>query len=1113
MTGWLTDLGLGDYAEAFEANGVDTDLLPELTNEDLKDLGVARLADRKKLLKAIAELPPGAVGQATEPAASRSETAADRRQLTVMFVDVVGSTALSGELDPEDYREVLRAYQNACAGVVARYEGHVAKLLGDGTLVYFGYPQAHEDDAERAVRAGLDVVEAVSALKLMTGVSLRVRVGIATGLVVVGDTVGEGVTEKGAISGATPNLAARLQALAQPDWVVIAESTHRLLGAVFESEDLGDRALKGVAEPVRVRRVVKERAAASRFEAVHVGRLTPFIGREQEIALLLDRWAQAKQGEGQVVQLSSEAGIGKSRMASVLLERVSTEPHVRLRYQCSPHHVNSALYPFIAQLERAAGLAQADRSDIKLDKLEALFGQGTDDIAAAVPLVAALLSVPTGDRYPPLELEPQRQKQFTLEALLDQLAGLAARKPVLVAFEDAHWADPTTLELLEAMVDRIRDLRVIAVITHRPEFRAPWAGRAHVTSLVLKPLPRKHSEEMIANLTMGKSLPESVFEQIVAKTDGMPLFIEELTKDVLESDLLVDAGDRYELSGPLPPLAIPSTLQDSLMARLDRSAPVKEVAQIGAAIGREFSHELLAAVSHLSDNRLAHALEQLTGFELVFRRGIAPGATYVFKHALVQDTAYESLLKSKRQELHRRIAQVLERDFPESSETEPEILAHHFAEANLSEAAIEYWHRAGRRAVERSSNAEAIAHLNKGIALLDTLPASPERVRTEIALQTVLGVALGQAEGGSSPNVHRTYSRMRELCEQAGDTSGLYAATWGLWYNKQYSVQFEAARDLSEELLALSRGQEDTGLVLQAHHAAWTTNLTRGAVVSALEHAEHGQRLYDIHEHGSHAFRFGGHDPGVCSLCIGSWSRWLLGYPDQALRCAHDARSLGEELSHPYSLGVAIGFASLVFQLCGRLEQASEWAAGTHSLAGQHGYLGTTWNALAKLTRAWVLTRRSKPQEAHALVRESLQAQKNPMFRPYYLGNLSEICLHSGEPERGLEAIAEGLTIVARTDERWWEAELHRLRGELLRASRAQASKVEASFRLALKIARRQEARSLELRAATSLTRFWRDQGRTDEARDLLAPVCGWFTEGFETSDLKEAEALLDKLS
>ncbi|MEE8551636.1 MAG: adenylate/guanylate cyclase domain-containing protein, partial [Gemmatimonadota bacterium] len=778
--------------------------LSELSEDDLKGIGLP-LGPRRRILKAVRALDAGdrvpkeSTGDDAADAHTRVE--AERRQLTVMFCDLVGSTELSGELDPEDYREVLRTYQDACAGVVARYEGHVAKLLGDGTLIYFGYPQAHEDDAERAVRAGLDVVQAVSALESGSGESLRVRVGIATGLVVVGDMVGEGVTEEGAISGETPNLAARLQAFAQPDTVVIAEFTHRLLGGVFESADLGKHALKGFAEPVRVWCVVQERAAASRFEAVRSGRLTPFVGREQEIALLLERWEQAKQGEGQAVQLSSEAGIGKSRMTHMLLERVSGEPQVRLRYQCSPHHVNSALYPFIVQLERAAGFAPADGPDIKLDKLEALLRQGLDDIASAAPLVAELLSIPAGTRYAPLEPEPQRRKQLTQEALLDHLVGLASGKPVLVAFEDAHWADPTSLELLEAMVDRIQDARVIAMITHRPEFRAPWAGRAHVTSLALKPLTRKQSEEMVAKLTDGKPLPEPVLQQIVDKTDGMPLFIEELTKDVLESHLLVDAGDRYELRGPLPPLAIPSTLQDSLMARLDRLAPVKEVAQIGAAIGREFPHELLTAVSPLSEGKLAHAIEQLTEFELVFRRGIAPDATYVFKHALVQDTAYESMLKSKRQELHRRIAQVLERDFAESSETEPEILAHHFTEAGLSEAAVEYWRRAGRRAVERSSNAEAIAHLNKGIALLDTLPASPERMRMEIALQTVLGVALVQAEGGSSPNVHRTYSRMRELCEQAGDTSGLYAATWGLWYNKQYSVQFEAARGLSEELL------------------------------------------------------------------------------------------------------------------------------------------------------------------------------------------------------------------------------------------------------------------------------------------------------------------------
>jgi predicted ATPase/class 3 adenylate cyclase len=1030
-----------------------------------------------------------------------------------MFVDLVGSTELAARLDPEDMGGVIRAYQGCCAEVIGRWGGHVAKYMGDGVLAYFGWPQAHEDDAERAVRAGLALMHALAGVTTPACAPLAARVGIATGLVMVGELIGEGAAKEQTVVGETPNLAARLQALAAPGSVVISQSTRRLVAGLFELADLGPRRLKGFAAPLAVWRVDGEGHAEGRFEALHGERLTPLVGRDQELSILLERWASAREGDGQVVLLVGEPGIGKSRMSRTLRERLAGEPHTALSHYCSPHHTNSALYPVIALLERAARLDREAPPEVQLAKLEAVLGQASDRLDEAVPLLATLLGVPTGKRYPTLALTPEIQKRRTLQALVDQLAGLAAQQPVLALYEDVHWIDPSTLELLGMVIERIQRLPVLVLITFRPEFQPPWTGQANITTLTMSRLGRRQGADLVARVTGDKPLPAAVIDQIVARTDGVPLFVEELTKTVLESGLLTDAGDHYVLSGPLPPLAIPTTLHDSLMARLDGLAVVKEVAQIGAVIGREFSHDLLAGVASLGDNQLHDALSQLLDSELIFRRSTLPAASYTFKHALVQDTAYQSLLKTRRQELHRRIAQVLERDFPQTAETEPEILAHHFAEGGLAKAAIDYWRRAGRRAVERSSSKEAIAHLEKGIALLDTLPAAPERVGTEIALRTLLGIARSQTEGASSPNVYQTYTRLRELCGQAGDNLGFYAATWGLWYHHQYCVEFEAAHSLSEELIALSRDQHDSGLVLQAHHAAWTTSLARGAVVSALEHAEQGQRLYDIDEHGSHAFRFGGHDPGVCSLCIGSWSRWLLGYPDQALIDAQDARLLGEKLSHPYSLGVAFGFGSVLFQLCGYLERASEWATEAVSLGTELGYLNTSWNALARLMQGFVLATQGEFQQAHALAQEALQFHKNPIFRPCTLGGLSEIYLRAGEPERGLEVIAEGLDMIARTGECWWEAELHRLKGELMRASGAEISKVEDSLRFALQIAGRQEAKSLELRAATSLARLWADQGNRAQAHDLLAPVYGWFTEGFDTADLTEAEALLDELA
>jgi len=647
---WLEGLGLGQHARAFAENGVDLDVISELSEDDLKDLGL-NLGDRRRLRRAVPTLSSAQIEPDVEPASpvaasegSTGETTsggAERRQLTVMFCDLVGSTALSGTLDPEDYRGVMRSYQETVSAAVGRYDGHVAKYLGDGVLVYFGWPRAHEDDAERAVRAGLDVIASLVDAGSVNGPDLEARVGIATGGVVVGDLVGDGVTEADAVSGETPNLAARLQQEAAPGSVVVAESTRRLLGGVFECEDFGQRTLKGLSQPVGVWRIAGERTIESRFDASRAGRLTPFIGRDHEIALLLDRWERAKEGEGQVVLLSGEAGIGKSRIAQALRQQLAADPHTRLRFQCSPHYESSALHPFIAQLDQAAGFASNVGPAAKLDKLEELLKQSSDELAAVTPLFAALLSIPTDDRYAPLEMSPQRLKDRTLEALLGQLVGLAGRDPVLMFFEDVHWADPTTLEALAEMVDRIQDARVLALITFRPEFEPPWRGHTHLTTLTLNRLTRNQCRSMVERVTAGKPLPDEVLDQIVAKTDGVPLFVEELTKTVLESGLLADAGDRYALTGPLPALAIPATLRDSLMARLDRLAPVKEIAQIGAAIGREFSYRLLAAVSPKTGDALDDALAQLVEAELIFRRGGDDEARYFFKHGLVQDAAYE----------------------------------------------------------------------------------------------------------------------------------------------------------------------------------------------------------------------------------------------------------------------------------------------------------------------------------------------------------------------------------------------------------------------------------------------------------------------------------------
>jgi class 3 adenylate cyclase len=787
---WLEGLGLGRYAEAFEANAIDLDTLPHISDDDLKDLGIP-LGHRRKLQAAIASLPET---EAEKPAPAAPQ--AERRQITVMFCDLVGSTALAETLDPEDLRSLMQAYQQACGAVIERYDGHVAQYLGDGLMTYFGWPTAHEDDAERAVRAGLEIVKAVK--KVDAPEPLGVRIGVATGPVVVGETgAGDASVPKLAV-GETPNLAARVQGLAGPDEIVVAPSTRRLVGGAFEVDDLGEHTLKGVVEPVRAWRVTGLGHAEGRFEAAHVGGLTPLVGREIEIAMVMERWSQAKEGEGQVVLLCGEPGIGKSRITQVLRERVADEPHIRLRYQCSPYYTNTAFYPLIQHLERAAGFSHDDPTDVKLDKLKTLLAQGTEAVAEAAPLFAAVLSIPTEGRYAPLELSPQRQKEKTIEAMANQVVGLSKEQTVLLILEDAHWIDPTTLEMFGETIARIGSARVLLVITYRPEFAPPWLGHAFVTVHTLNRLSRRHGAAMVEEVAGGKPLPAEVLDQIVAKTDGVPLFVEELTKTVIESGFLRETDDRYELDGPLPRLAIPATLHDSLMARLDRLAPVKEIAQIGATIGREFSYELLAEVSPLRGNDLHEALNRLVGSELVFRRGQPPDATYVFKNALIQDVAYDSLLKSRRQQLHTDIAQALEERLANIAGNAPELLAHHYTEAGLPEQAVAYWLKAGHRAINRSAYIEAIAHLQKGLELLSDLPETPDRDQREVDLRVAVGVALIATKGYAAPETGEAYTRARELCARLDDPPQIFQVLYGLWVFYLNTRTFYDACDLAQ---------------------------------------------------------------------------------------------------------------------------------------------------------------------------------------------------------------------------------------------------------------------------------------------------------------------------
>jgi predicted ATPase len=893
--------------------------------------------------------------------------------------------------------------------------------------------------------------------------------------------------------------------------VVISQATRRLVGGVFELDDLGPRRLKGFAEPLAAWRVAGESRSEGRFEARQTAGLTPLVGREAEIALLLRRWQQAKDGEGHVVLLSGEPGIGKSRLVRGLRARLADEPHVRLLYQCSPHHTTSPLHPLIEQLERAAGFERDEPPAARLAKLETLLARGTNRLDHAVPLVATLLGIITGERYPAVDLTPQRQKQLTLAALVEQLDGLAADQPVLLTYEDVHWIDPTTQELLGLTIELIQRLPVLAIITCRPEFRPPWPAQPHVSALALSRLGRREGSAMVAQVSQDKAMPDEVAAQIVAKTDGVPLFVEELTKTVLESGLLKDAGDHYELAGPLPPFAIPATLHDSLLARLDRLAAVKEIAQIGAALGREFSHVLLAAVADRPEGELQTALDQLVSSELVFCRGGPPQATYTFKHALVQDVAYGTLLKSRRQNLHARIAHVLEEQFPEIAEAEPELLAHHATEAALVERAVHYWREAGWQAIARSAMAEAVVQLSRALSLLANLPAGTDRDHQELDLQIALEGAFVSTKGFASPEAGSAYLRARELSRQAAEAPQVLAILSGLIQFHLNRAELDAADKAAREQLRLAERYQDKAAQVTGQRVIGNILVFSGKFVPALKYLEQALALYDPVQRGSPVF-LPYADSRVACLNFIAWSLLYLGYPNKGLVRSHESLAAAHEL-RPYTLTFALHVSCLFNQVRGDLRIVQEQSRTLMSLATEHGI--PHWVATGTIFHGWALTAQGELDAGIAQMRQGLaakQATGAQLKVPYYLGLLAAAYTQAGNAAEALGLLTVALTRVDETGERWFEPELHRLGGQaLLLADRP--TEAEASFRKALSVAQAQGARLWELRGATSLARLWAEQGRRHEARHLLAPVYGWFTEGFDTADLKEAKGLLDELA
>src|SRR5215472_6399770 len=1102
---WLASIGLGEYAQRFAENGIELSTVRDLTEQDLKDLGML-LGHRRKMLRAIAEFDEAAPVPAettTEPVRPQE---AERRHLTVMFCDLVGSTALSARLDPEDMRTLIGEYHSCITEVINRYQGIIARYMGDGVLVYFGYPQAHEDDAEQAVRAGLALVDAIAKLPTNANAALSARIGIATGVTVVGDLTGEGAAQERAAIGETPNLAARLQTLAEPGTVLICPNTRRLTGGYFNYRDIGPLTPKGWAEPVAVWEVVGVSGVESRFEAMHNAKLPPLFGREEEIDLLFRRWRHAKQEEGRVVMLMGEPGIGKSHIARAFDEQLQREPHATLRYFCSAHHTNSALFPFISQLERTAGFKHSDSPTEKLSKLDALVAQSTTD-REHLAILASLFALPAHDARQLHELAPQKRKEKIFEALSAQLDGLAAKQPVLIIFEDVQWIDPTSLELLAATVEHVPKLRALILVTARPQFMVPWPSYPHLTTIALKRLGRRDGAALVMRVTGGKTLPKEVMDPILAHTDGVPLFIEELTKMVLEGGLLRERDGEYVLEGPLPPFAIPTTLQASLTVRLDRLSPVREVAQIGALAGRDFHYELLNAVAGPTKHKLDEALDQLVRSELIFCRGEIPHAIYTFKHALLRDAAYAGLLKSRRVHLHAAIADALAREFPEVAQTQPEIVAYHYTQASRYEKALHYWYEAGKQSAARSAHNEAVSHLTEGLKLIPNIDDPMVRSKSELLLQTSLGNSVRATKGWSTDSVKHAYTRALQLCKESGLDEHVMPAVFGLWTWNFVRASLHEAQALAERLLNDAENGNNAVYKVLAHQALGFTLFARGNLVSAHAQLERSISLCEDSKAGAY-LDLSAQDPRVHVRSYDGMVLWLLGYPDRATRICAEARDFAAASQHPFSEAFARTIALRVHQFRGEAAIVLDQANATMAFCEEHEFVH--YVAMALILRGWATAQQGEFEKGTAEIQDGLEKERATgalLYEPYILGLLADAYIKNERYGQAFHFLDQArLRLDEENSQHFYAAEIYRLLGETHMRSNQNLDQAKHYFSKGLTVAREQKAKSLELRLLLSVCDLYALTENADEHRSELNEIYGSFSEGFATADLIKAK-------
>jgi len=1111
---WLADLGLPQYEPAFRDNDIDAGLLAELTSEDLKDIGVTSVGHRRKMLGAIALLHQPTVPVQTDPDLPTSnpqnsdtgETSdAERRHLTVMFVDLVGSTEMATRMDAEDMRDVITSYQNTVAGVASRYEGFVAKFMGDGVLCYFGWPRANEDGAERAVRAGLSIIDAVKNTKAPNGSPLSTRVGIATGVVIVGDLIGSGATQEAAVVGETPNLAARLQGVAGLNQLVVAKETQRLLGTIFALSPLDGQELKGIAGPVDAYLVEGEATVQSRFAARQSGAMTPIVGRERETDLMVERWALARSGQGQMIVVSGEAGIGKSRITRAVIDEIATNDHTRMTYQCSPYHADSAFYPVTQQMSFAAGFAPSDSVDARLDKLETLLGADQDTLR----LVAPLLGLDGGARYGALDLTPAQQRAQTMKALAGLLVRQAVEKPVLMVFEDLHWVDPTSQELLDILLDQITDQPIMILATARPTFEYGFGGHPIVTKFALNRLGKDQIGAIVSKLTDGKALPDELMEIIAQRTDGVPLFVEELTKTILESGGLKEAGESYVLDGPLDAIAIPTTLHDSLMARLDRLNPIKEVAQTAACIGREFSHGLLSEISPLPDSKLSEAMDGLIAAELIYRRGIPPEATYLFKHALVRDAAYESLLKERRRAVHTRILSALEAD----TDSAPELLAVHAEAANLTDRAIDLWEVASKSAIARPAFDEAISHLGRAIALITPQLENSDTPPFEraLALQVPLSMAFLSRKGHAADETLDAFEKALGFADKVGETPMRYSILYGLWVGAGTRGQHADALRNAEALVELTENSPNTPPMVVANRVAGASHWFMG------NHAQSDRSLdvafanYDPVAHAGLASQFG-QDIGVTAHLFKALNLLVLGQTTRANAHMDDAENIARSTGHIPTISYVLMMRPLYSLISGDGPDIERCLKEMAPIAHEHN-LGLWLAFLPVLTEIMAArngdeTSIERYRKAHA----NLATTKFKTNTTHLHIDFARSVLKMGHRNHAIKLAAVVQDMIEKTGENAALSSLHRLQAAIAIAA-DETKTAEKHLVNALDVARQQEAKLWELRAAIDLARLWHEQGRIDEAIAVLAPVHIGIADGDCPDDQATARELLATLA